>query len=447
MRLRLPSILLAALLLALVPGVAAAADPGIVPGRVIVRYAHDATHRDRVLAERATGTGHARALPGGHRELVITDGKSVDATLAKLRARPDVAEAHPDYVVRAAGGYYPNDPGIGGLGDWRNLQWNFAGSYGIRAPKAWAKLRALGRDGGRGVVVAVIDSGVAYRDYGDFIRAPDLYRGRFTSGYDFIDNDRHPLDDLGHGTHVTGTIAEHVNNKKAVTGIAYGVHVMPVRILSGDGRGDTADFAQGIVWAADHGADVINMSLEFTQDERARDIPAVIDAIRYAHDKGVVMVGAAGNNGRSHLSYPGRDRDVISVAASTADGCEAEYSEYGDGLDVTAPGGGGDEPLDGDDWDRAHCDGSASGRSVWQQTFDRGDPRSFHLYGFSGTSESTPHVSAIAALVIASGVVGSHPKPYQVRNRIQGTARDLGPPGYDKRYGYGLVDATAAVGG
>ena len=447
MRLRLPLILLAALLLALAPGAAAASDPGIVPGRVVVRYAHDATHRDRVLAERATGTGRAQTLTGGHRVLAIEDGDSVAKTLAELRAQPDVAEAHPDYVIQAAGGYYPNDPGLGDLGEWRDLQWNFAGPYGIRAPKAWSKLRAVDRDGGRGVVVAVIDSGVAYRDYGDFIRAPDLYRGRFTAGYDFIDNDRYPLDDDNHGTHVTGTIAEHVNNKKAVTGIAYGVHVMPVRILAGDGRGDAVDFAQGIVWAADHGADVINMSLEFIHDERARDIPYVIDAIRYAHDKGAVMIGAAGNNGKNHLSYPARDREVISVGASTANGCQADYSEYGDGLDVTAPGGGEDEPLVGSDWDRAHCDPLDGGRSIWQQTFTRGNPRSFHLFGFAGTSEATPHVSAIAALVIASGEVGSHPRPYEVRNRIQETARDLGAPGYDKRYGYGLVDATAAVDG
>jgi serine protease len=296
------------------------------------------------------------------------------------------------------------------------------------------------------VVVAVIDSGVAYRDKGKFRRAPDLYKGRFVKGWDFIDHDRYPLDEDSHGTHVTGTIAEHVNNRAAVTGLSYGVRIMPVRVLDDEGNGNGSDFARAVRWAAKHGADVINMSVEFDSDLRASDIPDVIDAIDYAHRKGAVMVGASGNDGVNHIAYPARNGHVIAVGASTSHGCRAYYSSYGDGLDVMAPGGGNDANQFLSAWDVDHCDPSRGGRVVYQQTF-RGNLAKFHLFGFEGTSEASPHVAAIAALVIASGEIGPDPSPEAVLNRIEDTARDIGAPGRDQRYGYGLADAAAAVGG
>jgi serine protease len=307
-------------------------------------------------------------------------------------------------------------------------------------------MRKLDEDGGRGVVVAVIDSGVAYDDRGSFKRAPDLYRGRFTKGWDFVDHDRYPFDEDGHGTHVSGTIAEHVNNKKAVTGLAYGVHIMPVRVLDANGDGNLSTFARSIKWATDHGADVMNMSVQADADLRAADMPEVISAIRYAHRHHVTMVGASGNDGGNRVTYPARDKDVISVGGTTSHGCQAEYSSYGDGLDLAAPGGGGDANLTDSAWERAHCHGTRSGRYVYQQTL-LDNPRDFHILGFAGTSEAAPHVSAAAALVIASRVVGSNPRPGTILHRLEGTARDLGASGYDKRYGYGLLDAAAAVGG
>jgi serine protease len=444
MRIRLLFLAAAFPLALAVPQAAGAAT--VARGHVVVRYDGSATHAVRVAAERATGTGGATPLPGGTRKVEIEDGDSVTTTLAELRAQPGVAAARPDYVLHKAGGFYPNDPGIGGLGDWTGLQWNFAGKFGIHAPRAWARMRALGKDGGRGVVVAVIDTGVAYRDRGSFRRAPDLYRGRFTKGKDFIDGDSYPLDEDSHGTHVSGTIAQHVNNKKAVTGLAYGVHIMPVRVLGANGEGDLSTFARSIKWATDHGADVMNMSVEADADLRAADMPEVISAIRYAHRHGVTMVGASGNDRGNRVTYPARDKDVISVGAITSHGCQAEYSSYGDGLDLAAPGGGGDAHLTGSAWERGHCLGTHDGRAVYQQTFIK-NPHDFHIVGFIGTSEATPHVTAAAALVIASGVVGSHPRPGTVLHRLEDTARDLGAPGYDKRYGYGLVDAAAAVGG
>jgi serine protease len=445
---RIRPVLPAAALLVALAAPASAGASAVAPGHVLVRYDSSAPPAVRAAVERRTGTRSAARLPGGAHELKIEDGQSVAATLAQLRAQRGVRDAHPDYRLHKAGsgGYYPNDPGRGDPGDWRDLQWNFAGPFGIRAPQAWARMRAIGKDGGRGVVVAVIDTGVAYRDKGDAKVAPDLYRDRFVAGWDFVGHDAYPIDEDkdGHGTHVTGTIAEHVNNGKAVTGIAYGVRIMPIRVLDKRGDGDGATFARSVKWAADHGADVINMSLDFDPEIRGGDIPEVISALRYAHEKGAVMVAASGNQKLNHVNYPARDRDVISVGATTSFGCQAKYSNHGDGLDVAAPGGGDDAPLSGSSWDLAHCNPDRGGRAVFQQTF-KTEPRKFQLIGITGTSEAVPHVSAIAALAIASGRVGAHPTPGAVQRRIQETARDLGPSGYDKRYGHGLVDAAAAV--
>jgi len=245
---------------------------------------------------------------------------------------------------------------------------------------------------------------------------------------------------------VSGTIAEQVNNRRAVTGLAYHVKIMPLRVLDSKGNGNGSTLARAIRWAARHHADVMNLSVEFDSELRAADIPDVISAIRYAHRHGVVMSGSAGNDGGSGLSYPARAKQVIAVGATTAHGCRADYSNTGSGLDVTAPGGGEDSGPGDDDWDRAHCRPGGSGRAIYQQTFGS-NRRHFRLIGYDGTSESAPHVSALGALVIASGVLGRNPSPDAVKARIEDTARDLGAPGFDHRYGHGLIDAEAAVGG
>jgi serine protease len=442
-RLLLPAAAVSAALVA----PAAASATAIAPDSVVVRYDHSATHSQRIAALDATGTSTAAVLPGENRALAIDDGESVGATLEELRAQPAVKYAHPNYKLSASAApepFYPNDPGRGGSGDWRELQWNFDGPFGIRAPQAWAYARAAGHGGGRGATVAVIDSGVAYVKHGKFRRAPDLYPRRFVRPYDYIQHDRYPLDEDGHGTHVTGTIAQRTNNKLGVTGVAYGVNIMPLRVLDDRGDGDGATFARSIKYAAKHGADVINMSVEFDTQLRAADIPEVIAAIKYAHKRGAVMVGASGNDTEGRVAYPARSSYVIAVGATTAGGCQAEYSNYGSGLDVVAPGGGTDAPLSDNDWDATHCDSGRRSREIYQQTFLR-KPTDFHLVGFEGTSEAAPHVSAIAALLIGTGRLGDRPSPEAVQKRIEDTARDLGPSGYDKRYGYGLVNAAAAL--
>jgi serine protease len=423
---------------------AGAAEAAVVPGKVIVHYRPGASHAERVLVQRRTGTRSHALLPGGTRELRIADGATVNQTLGELRRHPTVEYAVPDYRVHAAD-YVPNDHGrTNSSGGWQRLQWNFTGPAGVNAPKAWELARQAGKPGGRGAVVAVLDSGVAYENYKRFRRAPDLSATRFVRGFDWVDRDRHPDDEESHGTHVTGTIAQKTNNKVGLTGLAYGVKIMPLRVLDRDGNGVGSDIARAIRYAADHGADVINMSVEFDTSERAKNIPDVIHALHYASKKGVVLVAASGNEGVSKIAYPARADGVISVGATTADACLADYSNAGSGLDIVAPGGGQDAPLDDNDYDRAHCDPASSDRRVYQQTL-WGDVRHFRLVGFEGTSFAAPHVSAAAALIIATGVLGKHPTPNAVRRRLMDTASDLGAPGYDNHYGAGLLNAAAAL--
>jgi serine protease len=244
---------------------------------------------------------------------------------------------------------------------------------------------------------------------------------------------------------VTGTIAQKTNNDLGLTGLAYGVTIMPVRVLDAHGEGDAGAIARAIRYAARNKADVINMSLEFDSSITASQIPDIVSAIRYAHHKGVVVVGAAGNAAESAVAYPARTNYVISVGGTTEHGCEADYSNSGSGLDVVAPGGGDDAPLDDNPSDLQNCHPDQRGRDIYQVTFTH-DVKSFGIpSNYEGTSMACPHVSAIAALIIATGVIGSHPKPQAVEARIKATAHDLGPPGVDRRYGAGLVDAYQAI--
>jgi serine protease len=293
-------------------------------------------------------------------------------------------------------------------------------------------------------VVAVIDSGVAYERSGRYRRAPDLYPGRFVKPYDFVQDDRHPNDEESHGTHVTGTIAQKTNNGFGVTGLAYGVKIMPLRVLNAEGGGRASYIARAIRYAARNGADVINMSVEFDLLQKASGIPEVISAIRYAHRKNVVMVAASGNDYVNRITYPAKDERVIAVGATTDDACKADYSNTGKELDLVAPGGGDDAALSDNPWDKEHCDPAGRGRGVVQETFTSSYSR-FGLVSDAGTSFSSPHVAAIAALLIASKRLGDHPTALAVEKRLEATAHDIGATGPDTRYGAGLVDAQAAL--
>jgi serine protease len=384
--------------------------------------------------------GHA----GSTERVPVPPGASIAATVARLRREPGVRWAVPDYVAHAAGGLVPNDPGTGPApGDWQTLQWNFSGPFGVNAPQAWANVASEGAPGGRRVVVAVLDTGVAYANRGPFRRSPDFSRYGFVQGYDFIARNHYPNDRNGHGTFVAGTIAEATNNRYGLTGLAFAARVMPVRVLDGAGEGDASVIAEGVRFAVRHGARVINLSLEFSGDVSASDIPELMEALRYAYRHGVVVVAAAGNEGSSTIPYPARAPHVIAVGATTEHGCLASFSNDGPGITMVAPGGGPDANLPED----PNCHPELpSGRDIYQMTFTGSSPRVFGFpAGYEGTSMATPHVTAAAALVIAGGILGRKPTPAQITARLRATARKLGGPQDQALYGAGLLDAAAAT--
>jgi serine protease len=414
------------------------AHPAYVPGQLLV-------HFDR----------------GGERLVKLPEGVSVPMAQRALDANPSVGYAVPNYVAHASS--IPDDPGPAGVpGGWERAQWNFlpCGSLcgesptplqfqergGLNAPGAWETLKQRGTPAGKGARVAVLDTGVAYRTKKPrFRRSPDFSGKQFLPGFDFVDKDRVPLDEDGHGTHVTGTIAERTGNHIGLTGLASRAKIIPVRVLDSDGFGTARNIAKGIRWAANHKAQVINMSFEFSLGVNScGKIKGICSAIKYAFKKGALVVAAAGNENGEPVAYPAGAPHVIGVGRTTKDACLASESRTGAGLDLVAPGGG--FPL------LANCGTDdplfSRGVAIFQLTLVGGGFTTFgYPGGYEGTSMAAAHVSGVAALVIGSHLVGS--SPTAVECQLEGTARhsdsQLGQP-YDPRlFGAGLVDAAAAV--
>ena len=354
--------------------------------------------------------------------LEIPREEAVDGMLKRFREEPVVEYAQPNYVCSAL--WMPNDP-------LYSYQWNFEM---INMEEAWD----IASGGSPSVVVAVLDTGVAYEKYRGYKLAPDLAGTTFVPGYDFINNDAHPNDDNSHGTHVTGTIAQTTNNGIGVAGIAFNTAIMPVKVLDNSGTGTDQTLADGIIWAADHGAHVISMSLGFDPGLEPIDVPTLTAAVQYAYGKGVILVGSSGNDGVGVVSLPAAYPEVIAVGAVHSGGERAYYSQYGDALDFVAPGGDDLEDRD----NNGYIDG------VLQQTFDP-LTKVFGYYFFFGTSMAAPHVSGVAALLIANGnadVDGDgKTSSDEIRTVLLVTARDLGEAGRDDVYGWGLIDAQAAT--
>jgi serine protease len=399
---------------------------------------------------------------GGAEKLVeLPEGVSVATAERALEANPAVAYAAPNYVARASA--VPNDPGIAGVpGGWQRMQWNFlpCGSLcgasptplqfeargGLNAPEAWEILKQRGAPAGKGARVAVLDTGVAYTTRKPkFRRSPDFSRKQFLPGFDFVDKDRQPLDEDGHGTHITGTIAERTGNRFGLTGLASRAKIIPVRVLDSEGFGTARDIARGIRFAANHKAQVINMSFEFALGVNScGKIKGICAAIKYAFKKGALVVAAAGNENGEPVAFPAGAPHAVGVGRTTKDACLAADSRTGAGLDLVAPGGG--FPL------LANCGSDdplfSRGVPIFQLTMIGGKLTTFGFPGgYEGTSMAAAHVSGVAALVIASKVVGR--SPAAVECQLEASARrsdtQLGQP-YDPRlFGAGLLDAAAAV--
>jgi serine protease len=429
--------------LAFSAGAAHAAD--YVPHEVLVGYTPRAT--TGMSAAIRTGLG-ARAVsaPAPRSELLhLPKTESVSRALARLRRQPGVAYAEPNYIARAAGAWFPDDVGRTDRAQgWEKLQWNLLPAAGINAPTAWANMFNVRRPGGRGVIVAIIDTGVAYRDWHQFHQSPDFRGTHFVAPYDFVSGNRYPLDRNGHGTFVAGVVGESTNNNVGLTGIAYGASIMPIRVLDAGGLGDETTIARGIRYAVNRHAQVINLSLEFlpTQVSSGSAIPEIVSAINFAHRRGVTVVGAAGNDQTDQIAYPARVGSVISVGATTRDRCLADYSNGGTGLDLVAPGGGDDAIMSSD----PNCHPERDLPSIYQLTLTAPHWGRFEYPDYYiGTSMSAPEVAATAALVIASGVIGRHPSPDQILGRLEQTAAPLGTGQPNSEYGYGLLDAGAAT--
>jgi serine protease len=416
---------------------------------VVVSYAPVSSPSIRATTARAIGASETGSPALHTRVLHLNPGVSIAHALARLSREPGVRWAVPDYIARAAGvgtpaPFVPDNPGDAGtVGGWTALQWNFDGPFGVGAPQAWGNLISDHANGGHGVIVAVLDTGIAYRNAGRFRRSPGFASYQFVKGYDFIDPGAYPVDHNGHGTFVAGEIAEATNNDVGLTGLAYGARLMPVRVLNSEGEGEASTIARGVYFAVKHDAQVINLSLEFGPGVSAQDIPELIGALSYAHRRGVVVVAAAGNEGSSPVDYPARAPGVIAVGATTEHGCLASYSNYGAGLALVAPGGGPDTEIPGD----PDCEPQApSGRDIYQETFIGLSPLRFGLpSGYEGTSMASPEVAATAALIIASGVLGKHPTPAAVRARLMATATPLGTPAQGSYFAAGLLNAAAAT--
>jgi serine protease len=447
----------------------AALAAGTVPASAAVGISPAREFAPRQLLVKVEGERHGRRVR-------LPAGVGVREAARALQANPRVRYAVPNFEATASAApatrvlaakpaglgaptpfELPDDPGtLGGateasapLGDWSIKQWNFlpfAGESssrlptspgGIDATGAWEHLAAAGRPGAEGVTIAVLDTGVAYRSKGAlFRRSPDFAAEQFVPGYDFVDHDRYPLDENGHGTHVAGTIAEETDNGIGLTGLAWGAKLMAVRVLDAHGRGDAADIAKGIRFAVAHGAQVINMSFNFGCNKR---VPTVDEALREAYARGVVTIASAGNLGsESCVSEPATGPRVIAVGGSTEGGCLGYYSLAGTAIDLLAPGGG--NPIAG-------CP-SISARPIYQVTLKPRSTSEFTIpSNYIGTSMAAAHVSAVAAMVLASGVLGMQPTPQArvtaVTRRLRSTARSLGLPATQQ--GAGLIDAGAAT--
>jgi hypothetical protein len=305
---------------------------------------------------------------------------------------PEYVEPHYLYLTNELGGESDGNTIVPNDTLYSKYQWNLPE---IATETGWNVSK-----GSTDVIVAVVDTGVQ-SDH------PDL-QGRLVKGMNIVDPSSPPEDDVGHGTHVAGIIAAQVNNNEGVAGLTWFTKIMPVKVLDSTGAGSTYSVAKGIIWATDNGANIINMSLgNYAEAEFLHD------ALKYAYEHGVILVAASGNDNTDRPGYPAAYPEVFAVSATDADESRADYSNYGDYIDVVAPG------------------------TSIPSTY----PGSRYA-ALSGTSMASPHVAALASLVCA---VNPDLTNEEVMELLRQTAKDLGPSGKDNDFGYGQIDVRSAL--
>ncbi|HEX8105634.1 MAG TPA: S8 family serine peptidase, partial [Solirubrobacteraceae bacterium] len=370
-----------------------AASAHAAPGRVLVRFRRDATAAARQDALAGASASAGTAVHGTGFVRVRTADTSARAAARELDAEPAVADVVLDYERRAAAA--PNDPQfVKGLQDDLRT---------LRLPAAWDRAKATKDD-----VVAVLDTGVDL-DHPDL--APQLVAGR-----DVVNRDDRADDDNGHGTAVAGIAAARAGDAVGMAGVAWGAGVMPVKVLDGDGLGWDSDIAEGIAWAADHGADVITVALA-----APGRTPLYDDAVAYARAHGALVVAAAGNSPASgQAEWPAAAPAALAVSATDWSGDFAAVSSFGDFVDIAAPG--------------------MRMTTAWRAPRGAGEWRALQ----EGTSYAAAFVAGAALLVRAQNPAWT---PAHIEARLQSTSQDAGPPGTDPYYGRGVVDPLAALGG
>lgn len=352
-----------------------------IDNQVIVNFKVNPTEKETAAIARAIDGKLVKHLDAT--SIFSSNSKTAPELVRYFNTRDDVQYVEPNYIVLQN---QPNDY------FYQEYQWNLPM---IETEAGWKFSR-----GSENVKIAVLDTGVDL-DHRDLA-------GRLVNGYNaLLDNDQ-PEDDNGHGTHVAGIIAALTDNGEGVAGITWFNRIMPVKVMNAEGSGTAFDVALGIKWAADHGADVINLSLGNYQPSAVME-----DAIRYAFDKDVVLIAATGNDNTEQPGYPAAYPDVLSVSAVNWDGRRADFSNYGDYVDVVAPG------------------------VEIASTFP-----DQQYAALSGTSMAAPHVTALAGLIRSL-----HPEltNTEVMEIIKGTTIDLGDTGKDRYYGNGLIDIVNAL--
>ena len=378
-----------------------AAGAPFVPGRLIVKFRGGPSVQQRATLLNDKGLAMHAHLSLLDAELVETPVGSELAWAARLAENPQVAYVEPDYLSHVLGA--PDDA------YYASHQWNMPH---MNLETAWDTTT-----GSSAVVIAVVDTGVDATH-------PDL-SSKMVAGYDFVNDDSDASDDEGHGTHVAGIAAATTDNNRGVAGVSWGSLIMPIKVLNRFGTGSHSEIAQGIMWAADHGADIINMSLGGTSTSATLE-----SAIDYAYGLGCLLVAAAGNEYEegNPTSYPAALDHVMAVGAVGDSDEHADYSNTGSYLDVVAPGG---NPTSSWDSDPNHWISS---------TYWEGSGSSYVM--IVGTSQASPHVAGLAALLWSVNASLTNDEVQQI---IQDTSEDLGITGWDQTFGWGRVDAAAAV--